>query len=112
LKLPDAEQAVVAREKITDYLLSESNVRGRDKNRFLRRFGFHPDRWPELAAALHQHGASGEVSRIVETPHGPRYYVEGSIETPDGRHPRIRTVWQFDRGRAYPRLITAHPLPR
>ena len=112
MKLPDAEQGVVAREKIADYLLSESNVRGRDKNRFFRSFGFHPDRWPELAAALRRQGASGEVSRIVETPHGPRYYVEGSIETPDGRHPRIRTVWQFDRGCDYPRLITAHPLPR
>ena len=112
MKLPDAEQAVVAREKIVDYLLSETSIRGQDKNDFFRSFGFHPDRWAEFAAALQRQGAAWEVSRRVETPHGPRYYVEGNIETPDGRNPRIRTVWQFDRGRNYPRLITAHPLPR
>ena len=112
MKLPDAEQAVVAREKIVDYLLSPTSIRGQDKNDFFRSFGFHPDRWVELATALQRHGAAWEVSRRVETPHGPRYYVEGNIETPDGRNPRIRTVWQFDRGRNYPRLITAHPLPR
>lgn len=52
MKLPDAEQAVVAREKIVDYLLSGSNVRGLDKNRFFSSCGFHPDRRPEFAVAI------------------------------------------------------------
>lgn len=109
MKLPNADQAVVAREKITDYLLSESNVHGRDKNWFLRRFGFHPDRWPELAAALRDQGQQNEVAEIEPTAYGIQYVIIGLIETPDGRNPNIRTVWQIDYGTTHPRLITAYP---
>ena len=109
MKLPNAEQGVVAREKITGYLLSESNVHGRDKNRFLRRFGFHPDRWPELAAALRAQGQRNEVAEIEPTAYGIQYVIIGMLETPDGRNPNIRTVWQIDYGTTYPRLITAYP---
>ena len=109
MKLPDAELAVVAREKITDYLLSGSNVRGLDKNRFFRSFGFHPDRWAELAAALRAQGLWNEVVEIEATAYGIQYVIIGLIETPDGRNPNIKTVWQIDYGTAYPRLITAYP---
>ena len=49
------------------------------------------------------------IVRTVETIHGLRCYVDGAIETPDGRNPRVRTVWQMDLGSQYPRLITAYP---
>ena len=42
---------------------------------------------------------------------GPRYEVEGTMAAPDGRRPRVRTVWQMDKGQIAPRLITAYPLP-
>src|SRR5260370_135705 len=41
---------------------------------------------------------------------GPRYEVEGELAAPDGRRPRIRTVWQIDTGQIVPRLITAYPV--
>ena len=41
---------------------------------------------------------------------GPRYEVEGILITPDGRRPRLRSVWQVDEGQLAPRLITAYPL--
>lgn len=47
---------------------------------------------------------------MVETGFGPRYQVDGKLPTPDGRGPRIRTVWQRDKGQLAPRLITAYPL--
>ena len=45
-----------------------------------------------------------------ETGLGPRYEVEGELLAPDGRRPRVRTVWQVDTGQIAPRLITAYPL--
>ena len=51
-----------------------------------------------------------EVIKAKDAGFGPRFEVEGSLATPDGRRPRVRTVWQVDEGREAPRLITAHPL--
>ena len=77
-----------------------------------RNFGFRVDRWQEFADALKRQAASHGVARVVETPFAPRYHVDGAIETPDGRNPWVRTVWQIDLGSDYPRLITAHPRRR
>jgi len=51
-----------------------------------------------------------EVGKITDTPFGPRYEVDGELNVPDGRTPRIRAVWQQDHGEVAPRLITAYPL--
>ena len=107
--MPNAEKALVEREKITEYLLSTTNPSGRSKAFFFLRFGFSADSWEVFAEALKLQGSAHEVVRTVETVHGPRYYVDGIIGTPDGRNPRVRTVWQVDPGSDSPRLITAHP---
>ena len=50
------------------------------------------------------------MARQWETGFGPRNEVDGELRTPDGRSPRVRTVWQVDKGQIAPRLITAYPL--
>ena len=110
MRLPDAEHLRVDREKIVDYLLSASHPDGQTKAEFFRRFGFQQDQWRVLAEALRKHGMSHPIVKTVESLHGTRYSVDGSIESPDGRHPQIRTVWILEVGARSPRLITAHPL--
>jgi hypothetical protein len=110
MKLPNAAQAIVEREKIADYLLNPVHRFGASKARFFRQFGFRAEAWEQMAVALHEHGELHEVSKTRETGHGPRYEVEGKLNCPDGRRPRVRTVWQLDRGKVAPRLITAYPL--
>ena len=105
-------QAQIERGKITDYLLASVNPRGRATAHFFHSFGFSVDRWEELAAALKSHAVSNEVARVVETAYGSRYHVDGRMETPDGRNPVIRSVWQVDPGSVHPRFITAHPRRR
>lgn len=61
---------------------------------------------------LRSYAASHEVARVVETAYGSRYHVDGTIETPDGRNPVIRTVWHVDTGSVHHRFITAHPRRR
>ncbi len=112
MKLPGADRAIIDESKVVDYLLSESHPDGRAKAAFFSAFGFRVQRWRTFAAALRAHGASGEVTRMSESDYGPRYSVDGAIETPDGRSPRVRTVWIIDSERRAPRLITAHPLRR
>ena len=112
MRLPNAHLARIDRQKITNYLLSSVNPRGRAKANFFQRFGFSTERWEEFADALRRQAATHEVARVVETPYGPRNHVDGAIVTPDGRNPWVRTVWQIDLGRDYPRFITAHPRRR
>jgi hypothetical protein len=63
-----------------------------------------------LADALREHGRTQNFVRTHETGFGPRYAVEGELNTPSGRRPRVRTVWQLDEGAVAPRLISAYPL--
>ena len=92
MKLPNARRAVVETEKITNYLLSASGRRGRSKANFIVRFGFNADNWQAFVNALKLQRANGKVVEIIETVYGLSYEVNGTIETPDGRNPRIKTV--------------------
>jgi hypothetical protein len=110
MKLPAADKLVVEREKIADYLLNPVHRFGASKARFFAHFGFHLAAWEQLAQALREHGQTHDVTKIRETGFGPRYEVEGKLICPDGRHPRVRSVWQLDQGAVAPRLLTAYPL--
>jgi hypothetical protein len=83
---------------------------GASKARFFVACGFRIEQWERLAEALREHGRRHGVARARETGFGPRYTVEGELNTPDGRRPRVRTVWQWDEGAVAPRLISAYPL--
>jgi hypothetical protein len=108
--MPQAESAVVEREKVVEYLLSQTHRYGAAKARFFGAFGFRRQQWERLALALREHCREYDVARVHETGFGPRYEVEGRLRAPDGRSPLVRTVWQHDRGAEAPRLITAYPL--
>lgn len=109
MKLPSAHLAVVDREKITEYLLNTAHRYGASKARFFAAFGFRLDAWEVLAEALREHAQLYEVDTVWETGFGPRYEIDGELRAPDGRTPRVRTVWQLDHGQVAPRLITAYP---
>ena len=110
MNLPNADWVKVEREKITECLLNAEHRYGASKARFFARFGFSLAAWETLALALQEHGQQYEVSKVTETIFGPQYEVEGELRTPDGRAPRIRSVWQLDHAMVAPRLITAYPL--
>ncbi len=110
MKLPDADKAVIERKKIVDYLLNAVHPYGASKARIFAKYGFQAEKWEDLAKALRHHGQTHDVKRVRETGFGPRYAVEGELNTPSGRLPRVRSVWQQDQGEVAPRLITAYPL--
>jgi len=110
MKLPNLENAVVPDEKITGYLLSATHRDGRHKAAFFTRFGFSIGSPEELAAALLRHAAEHEVVIVEDSPFGTRFGVEGTIETPSGRTPAIRSVWFVEEREETPRLVTAYPI--
>lgn len=111
MRLPNAGQLRVDRNKVVEYLLSESHPDGRSKSAFFSSFGFDAAHWERFAEALRNHGAGHEITDVRESGYGTLSAVDGIMETPDGRNPYVRTVWILDKkGDTKPRLITAHPL--
>ena len=108
--LPDASRARIDRAKVVDYLFSRTHPDGRSKAEFFARFGFRVEDWQLLADALKAVGISNPVAGVVQSAHGTRYTVDGPIQSPDGRTPRVRTVWIVEPGRPGPRLVSAYPL--
>ena len=109
MKLPNYEQAFLPREKIADYLLSDSHPRGRTKAAFFKRFGFTQENWQLLAKALTEHAANYDAVLVDPTEFGLCYDIYDELTTPSGRTPTILSAWVFDTGSETPRFISAFP---
>ena len=107
--LPNRHLARVDRSKIVDYLLSRAHPHGCSKAAFFLRLGFTVAEWHLLADGLVRVGTSNHVASVVPSLHGVRYTVDGNLECPDGRKPRVRTVWIVELQKHAPRLVTSHP---
>jgi len=110
MRLPNARLALVAREKIIDYLLNAAHPDNGGKAEFFTSLGFRREEWEVLARAFRGLAIATEVTEGLESSHGMKYVLEGAIQTPSGRVPRVRTIWIVDRGRNCPRLVTAYPV--
>jgi hypothetical protein len=81
-----------------------------DKSKFFTGFGFTMRNWQVLAAALRHHGTQYDVISMRPTPNGMNYELRCNLQTPDGRNPCIRTVWEAI-GSAPPKFVTAYAYP-
>lgn len=110
MMLPNADAAVISGAKIVDHLLNPSHPDGAAKARFFAGLGFSPKEWTTLAETLHRLAKTAQVANVVESEHGTKYIIEGSIIGPLGRTVPIRTDWIVDAGETVARLVTAYPL--
>jgi len=109
MRLPNAEHATVAPEKITAYLLVPEHPDNRGKAAFFSRYGFTMDAWERLAAALLAHGRAYPITGTRQRPQGMLYEVVGEMAMPDGRIRRVLTAWFIPNGSDAPRFVTAYP---
>ena len=111
MKLPNADEAIVPRHKLENYLLDLAHPIGGGKARFFLSFGFRREEWNLLADAFRKHAQENPVANSISDAEGVTYLIEGLLETPFGRRPRARTIWLIETGQVAPRFITAYPLP-
>ena len=109
MKLPNAHNAVVDREKIVGYLLNASHPDNGGKAAFFVALGFRPDDWRTLATAFRRLAETSTHVKNMASLHGHKYIVRGRIETPSGKTPQVQAVWIVDQGKDVPRLVTAYP---
>ena len=111
MQLPNADEAIVPRNKLENYLLDLTHPIGSGKARFFLSFGFRREEWNLLAAAFRKHSHENPVVNSMSDADGVTYLIEGPLETPSGGKPRIRTIWLIETDDVAPRFITAYPLP-
>ena len=109
MKIPNAEHAIIEREKVADYLLNSGHPDNGGKAPYFVASGFHRDAWEVFAEALRNLAVTGEIAKSLDSPHGMKYLLDGEIETPAGRQVSLRTIWILDSGSDTPRLVTAFP---
>ena len=101
--LPDCERAFVDEPKL-GYLL-----RPEDKGGVFLGSGFSPAEPTVLRAALLEHACTVRLQKSVRTRYGLKYVLAGGMRSPDGRDPRISSVWIVEGGEGRPRFVTAYP---
>ena len=106
--LPNTELAVIAKEKVRDYLLSDAHPLGRFKAAIFRGLGYRQSEWNRLSADLKEF-LSNEASFQESTKYGQKYEIRGRLTGPNGRSVYLVTVWIVLRGENFPRFITAYP---
>ena len=109
MKLPNSDKVQVDEMKIKEYLLSTSHPDGSSKASFFSQVGFTLGNWEIFAQSLRRHAKDHDVTKVVESKYGTRYSIEGYLETPDGRNPKVRSIWITEKHSRVPRLITAYP---
>jgi hypothetical protein len=106
--LPNSSKAVIAPEKLRDYLLSPIHPIGRYKALFFRTLGYDQTSWQQLETDLLSF-ASLPAEPLESTEYGPKYAIIGPLTGLNGRVAEIVTVWIILAGTDVPRFVTAYP---
>lgn len=109
MRIPDADRAIVAAEKLSAYLLNVSHKRGGPKARLLLSLGYRSDEPRSLESDLRTQHLTLDVARQSQNPYGVVYEIDGPIKTPSGKIVRFCSIWQVDTGTNVPRFITMYP---
>ncbi len=109
MKLPNAEKAIVEREKVANYLLNAAHPDNGGKAAFFEELGFRRADPETLAKALQKLAHQAEVTQTATSPHGQKYVMVGQIKSPVGKAADVQTIWIVDKGVDVARLVTAYP---
>ena len=108
MKIQNADRAHIPREKLQDYVLSESHPVGRFKAKFFRSLGFERTDWRALKVEILSM-LDNEAKEKERTEYGQKYEVRGTIQGPSGKRADLVSVWIILEGEDFPRFITAYP---
>jgi hypothetical protein len=109
MRLPNAENAIIAEDKLAGYVLDVGHRRGGGKAKLLRSLGYEARHWRRLADDLRQQHLTAEVIEERNAVWGKRYDIVAPLTGPSGDAVLFRSIWQVDLGSDRPRLITMYP---
>lgn len=101
--------AIIAPDKLRDYLLSVAHPDGRGKAEYLSRLGYSQYTAGRLEADLREQILSLDAQLGRPSPYGQKYEILGPLTGPNGENAWIRTIWIVLTGETAARLVTLIP---
>lgn len=98
---------VIAREKLTDYLLILKSRN--DKSKWLRKAGYSIENWAQLEYDLRTQVATGEAVLDETNTYGHVYRIETELVGPNGRQIKVVTIWMTEHATGMTKFITMYP---
>ena len=105
MKLP--ANAVIAREKLTGYLLRK--LPENDKSGFLAQAGYTPDNAGHLETDLRNQILIQEAAFMEPTEYGDKYSIRSGLTGPNGRTLQVITIWMTEDATGLTKFITLYP---
>jgi len=105
MKLPST--AVIASEKIKEYLLSPR--KRNDKSKWLAKAGYKLGNWQRLEKDLRTQILSQNAVFTEETKYGQMYEIKGKLTGPNGKTLSVRTIWMNEHETGLTKFITIFP---
>ncbi len=102
-----SENAIITREKITDYLLKWQP--DNDKSKFLARAGYSSDNWQRLLEDIRTQILPTEAELMRKTAYGDLFRIRGKLLGPNGVSLRVITVWMAEYASRQTKFITLFP---
>lgn len=110
MKLPNFDKVIIQKEKLIDYVLSETHSTGRFKAKYFRRLGFDETNIHLLEEALRKIAKKEEIQDEITSQYGIKYILDGQINSPIGKIVRVTTVWIVEKDQNIPRFVTVYPV--
>ncbi len=109
MKIPNAENAIIAADKLCIYLLNPAHKRGGTKAKLLLSMGYTVEDWHRLKADIRSQHLSCDFTQESNSEYGRRFEIIAPLCGPSGQAISFCSVWQIDIGTTQPRLITMYP---
>jgi hypothetical protein len=109
LNLPNADQAIIAPDKLEGYLLSPQHKRGGSKSAFFAALGYTRDNWRELEEALRHDHLGLDAEEVESTEWGRMFVIVGPLTGATGERAMTTSIWIIRTGEDTPRFVTAYP---
>jgi len=110
VKLPHRNNVLISREKLVQYILSETHALGRFKAKFFQSLGFNKTNVHLFEESLRTIAKFKDVKDVISSPYGTKYVLDGRVKTPTGKIVKLRTVRIIEKGQNRPRFVTTYPV--
>lgn len=108
MAFPDAENSIVTKDKLCDYLLNAVHPVGGPKAAWFASLGYTRENWAELRDDLLTIAMSCENFIAKASPYGVKYETVGGLGKKGHRPGTVGAVWIVEENFP-PRLVTACP---